>query len=129
MGNLQALITQLQTATKIQQLGKRDARTKALAWARVSTENQEARGLSIPEQLREIRAYAASKGIVILEEFSEAASAFRNQHRRIEFQRLLARARGDREVGVILVHDLSRFGRDSGITKSQIDELRRLGVR
>ena len=30
---------------------------KAVAWARVSTEMQEERGLSIPEQLREIRGY------------------------------------------------------------------------
>ena len=42
------------------------ATLKALAWARVSTDMQEERGLSIPEQLRQIREYAEANGIVIL---------------------------------------------------------------
>jgi len=104
-------------------------RPKALAWARVSTDEQEERGLSIPEQFGDIRSYAEKHGIEIVAEFHEAASAFRQQHRRVEFQKMLSRARSDRDVSLILVHDLSRFGRDSGITKSQIDELRRDGVR
>ena len=49
---------------------------QAVAWARVSTEMQEERGLSLPEQFREIRAYAEKNGIEIVDEFSEAASAF-----------------------------------------------------
>src|SRR5437868_4625154 len=122
MSDLSNLIDQLQPPKGAQVSANRGGRVKALAWARVSTEKQEEQGLSIPEQLREIRAFADARGIEILEEFSEAASAFQNQHRRVVFQRLLARARTDREVGAILVHDLSRFGRDSGTTKSQIDE-------
>jgi alkanesulfonate monooxygenase SsuD/methylene tetrahydromethanopterin reductase-like flavin-dependent oxidoreductase (luciferase family) len=39
--------------------------TRALAWARVSTSMQEERGLSIPEQLREIREYAEARKIEI----------------------------------------------------------------
>ena len=42
---------------------------------------------------------------------------------------MLERARSDRNVNIILVHDLSRFGRDSGLAKMQLDELRRFGVR
>src|SRR5215472_10538213 len=104
-------------------------RPKALAWARVSTDEQEERGLSIPEQFGDIRSYAEKHGIEIVAEFHEAASAFRQQHRRVEFQKMLSRARSGRDVSLILVHDLSRFGRDSGITKNQLDELRRVGVR
>ena len=45
---------------------------RALAWARVSTDMQEDRGCSIPEQLREMRAYAKRHGVEIAEEFQEA---------------------------------------------------------
>ena len=55
---------------------------KALAWARVSTAIQEERGLSIPEQLREIRDYAKARNIEIVGEFSEAESAFQRRAKR-----------------------------------------------
>ena len=56
-------------------------RLRACAWARVSTGEQEERGLSIPEQFREIKCFAEKRGIDILREFYEAASAFRHQER------------------------------------------------
>jgi hypothetical protein len=70
-------------------------RPRAFAWARVSTGQQEERGLSMPEQLREIRRYAESHGIEIVAEFQEAARAYRYQARRHEFHRMIDRARGD----------------------------------
>ncbi len=102
---------------------------RALAWARVSTDMQDERGLSIPEQFREIRLYAAKHDISIDEEFHEAVSAFHNQQRRIEFQKMLARARSDRGVSIILVHDFSRFCRDSAEARFLIQDLRKAGVR
>ena len=51
-------------------------KTRALAWARVSTDMQEERGCSIPEQQRQIREYAAKHDVEIVEEYHEAASAF-----------------------------------------------------
>ena len=77
----------------------------AYAWARVSTDMQEERGLSIQEQLREIRSYAGDNGIRIMGEFSEAASAFQNEEKRVEFRRMLDEARRNKEVEAIIVHD------------------------
>ncbi len=102
---------------------------KAIAWARVSTDMQEERGLSMPEQLREIREYADKHGIEIAGEFSEAASAFQKEHRRVEFRRMLEAARADREVSMILVHDFSRFSRDSVLGKQLVRQLRAQGIK
>jgi len=69
---------------------------KGFAWARVSTSIQEERGLSIPEQLKEIREYAGTRNIEITAEFAEAESAFQTRAKRSEFERMLARAKAER---------------------------------
>ena len=104
------------------------AARRALAWGRVSTDMQEERGLSLPEQLREIREYAARNGIEIVAEYQEAASAFQREDKRVEFHRMVARAKEDPSIGVILVHDMSRFSRDSVRAKTLLRELRQAGV-
>jgi DNA invertase Pin-like site-specific DNA recombinase len=107
---------------------KRQLALGAIAWARVSTDEQQERGLSIPEQLRDMRAYAKSQGIEIVHEFHEVASAFRYEGRRVEFSKMLATARSDPRVTLILVHDFSRFSRDSARAKALVCELRTAGV-
>jgi DNA invertase Pin-like site-specific DNA recombinase len=104
------------------------APVKAFAWARVSTSMQEERGLSIPEQLREIREYAEARNIEIVGEFSEAESAFQQRAKRPEFERMLAKARTER-ISMILVHDLSRFSRDSVGGKAIVRQLRGQGIK
>ena len=104
------------------------ASRRALAWGRVSTDMQEERGLSLPEQLREIREYAARSGIEIVAEYQEATSAFQREEKRVEFHRMVARAKEDPSIGVILVHDMSRFSRDSVRAKTLLRELRKAGV-
>jgi len=104
-------------------------KTKAFAWARVSTDAQEDRGLSMPQQLREIRSYATAHDIEIVEEFSEAASAFQREEKRVQFRRMIDRAKAGREVAAILVRDLSRFSRDSARAKILLRDLDAAGVR
>ena len=101
---------------------------RAFAWARVSTGKQEESGLSMPEQLRQIRQFAVENGFEIVAEFQEAASAFRHQERRHEFTRMLDRVAPDRIVAII-VHDYSRFGRDSHAAKTTRLDLQKRGVR
>src|SRR5262245_6766392 len=91
-----------------------DVPRKAFLWARVSTDKQEKSGLSIPEQLRQCRAFAEDEGYQIAGEFHEAASGFRHQERRHEFHKMLGMvdAAG---VTAIIVHEHSRFIRESHI--------------
>jgi DNA invertase Pin-like site-specific DNA recombinase len=103
-------------------------RKRAFAWARVSTGKQEERGLSLPEQLRQIRHYAEKHGYEIVAEFQEAASAFRHQERRHEFKRMLERIQPER-ISAVIVHDYSRFGRDSHAAKTTRLDLEKRHVR
>jgi len=103
--------------------------TVAVAWARVSTDMQEERGLSLPEQLREIRQYAEREGIEIVEEFHEACSAFQRYEKRVEFHRMLARVEADPRINAIVTHDFSRFSRDTVRAMSLVRKLRASGVR
>ena len=102
---------------------------KALAWARVSTDMQEERGLSLPEQAKQIREYAEKNGIEIVQEYHEATSAFKKNSHRAEFDKMLAHAKADREINTILVHDFSRFSRDSLGARVLVRELRQAGIR
>ena len=81
-----------------------------------------------PEIERRSHEYAARLDIEIVEEFSEAASAYKTKAKGPEFDRMLARAREDSDISVILVHDLSRFSRDSINAQTLIRDLRRAGV-
>lgn len=84
---------------------------RAFLFARVSTDAQEEKGLSLPEQLRETRQFAERNGFEIVAEFQEAESGFRHQERRHEFHRMLELIEPQR-VSIIIVHERSRWGRN-----------------
>jgi DNA invertase Pin-like site-specific DNA recombinase len=105
------------------------APVRAFAWARVSTDMQGDRGQSMEEQLRQIREYAVDHGIEIVEEFSEVASAFQREEKRVIFRNMIDRAKREPEVNAILVHDYSRFSRDTLGAQILIRDLLAGGVR
>ena len=82
MSNIQTLVEAITAATPGNP-EKANRKLKAYAWARVSTEEQSKRGESINQQFREIREYADRKDIEIVEEFSEAVSAYNNGSKRM----------------------------------------------
>lgn len=61
------------TLTKTRPAGSTTARqpTGVVLYVRVSSKDQEAEGFSIPSQVRLLREYAASKGLVIVKEFED----------------------------------------------------------
>ena len=103
-------------------------RRQFLAYARVSTEDQERAGLSIPAQIREIENYARAQAIVIAEVYQDAQSAFSDESRRPEFWRMVDRAKRGQDITGILVHDSSRFFRDPYAGPMVKGELRAHGV-
>ena len=62
--------------------------TVAVLYARVSSKDQEKEGFSIPAQLRLLRDYAASKGFVIAQEFTDVETA--KESGRTNFGQMLA---------------------------------------
>lgn len=66
------------------------AAIKALAYARVSTPDQADSDLSIPAQLKAIRAYTEKNNIVIIEEYiDEGISAFNDEGKRLSFNAMI----------------------------------------
>ena len=129
MSAAQDLLQSLLGAEDGSRVDPEPAPVRAYAWARVSSDGQAERGDSIHEQLRQIRAYAEKSGIEVVGEFSEIASAFQKEERRVEFHRMLAQAKTDPGVTAILVHDFSRFSRDSLLARTLIRDLGKVGIK
>jgi DNA invertase Pin-like site-specific DNA recombinase len=83
-----------------------------ILYARVSTDKQAEKDLSMPAQLQLMRDYARQHDWTVVEEFLEpGASAITAQ--RPELQRLLARVKdGEPKVDVVVVHKLDRMARN-----------------
>lgn len=89
------------------------SKVKALAYARVSTQDQADADLSIPAQLKAIRAYAEKNNITIEDEYvDEDISAYHDEGKRFAFNAMIQHAIKDPEIKYILVHDASRFFRN-----------------
>jgi len=82
-------------------------------YARVSTKRQAEKDLSIPDQLKQMRAWCKSQGYTVAMEYVEAGASATDD-KRPEFQRMIAESTlSSAPFEAIIVHSLSRFFRDS----------------
>ncbi len=85
---------------------------RAALYARVSSERQAERDLSIPAQLKALRQYADRQGWRVVEQFIDEAESARTADRP-EFQRMMGLSKQKEPAfTVILVWKLSRFARN-----------------
>lgn len=98
-------------------------------YRRVSTRKQATTGASLDDQLAACRAYAEARGWTMVADYVEAGrSAYRDDlSRRPQFQALRAAA-AERAFDVVLVYELSRFGRRRKAFAVG-EDLERLGIR
>ena len=93
----------------------------AVAYARYSSAQQ--RDVSIEQQLKDIREFAAREGYTIIYEYADhARSGFKNSERREEFQAML-RAASSGTFDTVIAWKVDRFGRnrrESAIYKGQL---------
>ncbi len=102
---------------------------KGVIYARVSSEMQAEKGLSIPSQLELTRNFANEQGIEVIREFvDEAQSATTDQ--RPQFQEMIAECkREDCDVDCIIVWKLSRFARNRFDSMAYKKLLNRKGIK
>ncbi|MGG2197856.1 recombinase family protein [Paenibacillus validus] len=85
---------------------------KVAVYARVSSEKQAEKELSIPAQLKAIQQYCQNKGWIITNEYLEKGKSAKTDDRP-EFQKMIAIAkRTNRPFDAILVHKFDRFSRN-----------------
>lgn len=83
-----------------------------LLYARVSTDKQAEKELSIPAQLQAMREYARQRSWTVIEEFVEPGASAKTADRPI-LQGLLSKIRSpDVNVDVVLVHKIDRLARN-----------------
>ena len=101
---------------------------KVACYARVSSEKQAEKDLSIPAQLKSLRKYALAKGWEVVAEYVDEAESARSANRPQFKEMIAATKRKTKPFEAILVWKLSRFARnreDSIIYKSL---LRKQGI-
>ena len=100
-----------------------------ILYARVSTDKQAEKDLSLPAQLQAMREYAQQHEWTVVEEFIEPGASATTVQRH-ELQRLLARVtNGDPTVDVVVVHKLDRMARNIDDHVAIRAALKRAGVR
>ena len=103
-----------------------DRQVRCCIYARVSTDEQAERDLSIPFQLERCRYHAQGKGWEVVKEFVDAGESARTD-KRPEFQKMIASARA-KEFDVMLVHKFDRFARNDYDFVVYEKELEELGI-
>ena len=85
---------------------------KAAIYARVSTTRQADNDLSIPDQVNQLRAWAASNGYIIVEEYIELGASGTDDKRPVFQDMINDASQKPKKFDVILIHSLSRFFRN-----------------
>src|SRR5438552_927302 len=98
----------------------------AAAYVRVSTRQQERRGMGLSVQVRDIRIFARSEKIRIHRVFRDKAKSCAVEHRKQLDALLQACERG--EYDTIIIPSLDRLSRDVRIAENLFWQLRQLGV-
>lgn len=103
--------------------------SRAALYVRVSTTEQAAHDLSIPDQIKQAQDYCASRGFEVVEIFEEpGASAVSD--RRPQFRRMMEMATWTpAPFDLIIVHSYSRFFRDHFELEAHIRALNKNGVK
>ncbi|MDD3593349.1 MAG: recombinase family protein [Candidatus Gastranaerophilales bacterium] len=83
---------------------------KAIIYARVSSEEQEKEGFSIPAQIDLLKNYAKKNNIEIVKTFEESQTA--KQAGRIKFNEMIKFLQSSKDVKTILVEKTDRFYRN-----------------
>lgn len=102
----------------------------AVSYARVSTEDQARKDLSVPAQFRRMDDFALRNNIqIVYRDADEGVSAFKDNENREGFWRTVDHACQDPRVTLFLVDDAARFFRDKYLAVETKARLRRHGVR
>jgi site-specific DNA recombinase len=100
---------------------------KAAGYVRRSTKDQ---AQSLERQRHEIERFARDRGVELVRWYDDDGISGTEDEARPGFQRMIADAERARGFSVILVHELSRFGRfDAHLLGSWLNRLRVAGVR
>ena len=98
-------------------------------YMRVSTGRQAESDLSIPDQRRQLNAYAVAHGWTVVSEFVDSGLSATDD-RRPAFRDMIEQAtNSEHPFDIILVHSFSRFYRDNLHSEIYIRELRKADVR
>jgi len=104
-----------------------DAKQTIAIYARVSSQEQAAEGVSIEAQLAALRAYAKSQGWEVVDEYIDAGYSGGTDERPA-LKRLLIDA-GQRQFNIIAVCKLDRFFRNLRLLLNHLYRLEQLGIK
>ena len=101
----------------------------AVLYVRVSTDEQAIGPFNLNNQEKRCSEYCERNGLRVLKIFTDSGASGRSAMNRVEFQNMLAYCKASRrEVGFVIVQDLSRFARDAKDQANAIFELEKNGV-
>ncbi|WP_175891403.1 recombinase family protein [Burkholderia cepacia] len=98
-------------------------------YARVSTERQAAKDLSIPDQLERMRAYCRARGYKVLGEYVDEGRSAMDDNRPAFREMIQAIMEGDGEIGAVIVHSFSRAFRNATDLAIYLRKLHKVGAR